>query len=737
MPYASDKLEKGFLNRNRPRIAKEVKAMEIMQHLYCLTISDKEEVQATNRMDGNIHAMHKLLDNLVRRQNWPDQFIEALEVCDHTILAQEMRDAYDLLQPSYKKQEPTPPSPRPAPAMPADYQPPSPALVTPASAPAPVHSPPQAAECVPPPRFSPPPSNSIVFPIPTVAAPQPPIHPGTTTTQPALQPNTAPYPAASSSPAPAVMIPEASPSAAVHATTGPPVDGAQRPEMSSVAPGSGTTTSLGSMRNVHPAEVSYTSGSAEAGAGAGAGPGAGTWLGPRSPFFNQTPSESLLSARAPVQETVPPSVKEATLQLEPEETSEESMQQDSEVHLPPERQTTTTPPPIPVAATAAPAPAPAPATAPAPAVVPFAAAAPRRPSPPPLENDMEEEFFSKPGVLRSVVEVPAAQQQPSTMNHEESDICSTSSDDLEISRAAPNSTCAGPATTRTPSLSNKSPQAAAATPWSSVKAAGPCPEVGLQGASVSNPAEADVCSMSSDDLEVSRAASNANHGGPVATRMPSLANNGPQEAAAATSWSSVKAAGPCPEVGLQGAPVSSPAEVHHHQRESVNISHSSSLPYGVLDEGGFSSHRIPTEEHYEDADQSTMEHVIHVQQEPSIQNWAGQTPRVSRNDEAAVTQKTSAECHSPEPSRDLRHTDNFDSSKKTAVSTEGKGKSSHAEENRGTGGEEVERNEKNEQKEVTSAVLPRTPRNGPLIPAAVTVIGVIVVAVIFVWKTRR
>lgn len=57
-------------------------------------------MQATNRMDGNIHAMHKLLDNLVRRQNWPDQFIEALEVCDHTILAQEMRDAYDLLQPS-------------------------------------------------------------------------------------------------------------------------------------------------------------------------------------------------------------------------------------------------------------------------------------------------------------------------------------------------------------------------------------------------------------------------------------------------------------------------------------------------------------------------------------------------------------------------------------------------------------------------------------------------------------
>lgn len=39
-----------------------------------------------------------LLDCLKRRENWPEQFIAALEACDHLTLADEIRREYDALR---------------------------------------------------------------------------------------------------------------------------------------------------------------------------------------------------------------------------------------------------------------------------------------------------------------------------------------------------------------------------------------------------------------------------------------------------------------------------------------------------------------------------------------------------------------------------------------------------------------------------------------------------------------
>lgn len=38
-----------------------------------------------------------LLDCLKRRENWPEEFITALEACSHTTIAAEIRREYDAL----------------------------------------------------------------------------------------------------------------------------------------------------------------------------------------------------------------------------------------------------------------------------------------------------------------------------------------------------------------------------------------------------------------------------------------------------------------------------------------------------------------------------------------------------------------------------------------------------------------------------------------------------------------
>ncbi|KAJ8335765.1 hypothetical protein SKAU_G00391070 [Synaphobranchus kaupii] len=97
MTYASDRLYDGYLRRNMATFVSTVKVTEIIPHLPCLTQSDREEIVAKRESAGNYIAMQMLLDYLKRRQNWVDEFIRALEQCEHSRLASEIRAEHESL----------------------------------------------------------------------------------------------------------------------------------------------------------------------------------------------------------------------------------------------------------------------------------------------------------------------------------------------------------------------------------------------------------------------------------------------------------------------------------------------------------------------------------------------------------------------------------------------------------------------------------------------------------------
>ncbi|XP_059209362.1 microtubule-actin cross-linking factor 1, isoforms 6/7-like [Centropristis striata] len=98
MSFASDKLYNGYLRRKMPTIATKVKVREILVHLPCLTSQDRENIEAKREICGNFDSIVLLLDCLKRRENWPEQFIEALEALEQTTLASEIRDEYNKLK---------------------------------------------------------------------------------------------------------------------------------------------------------------------------------------------------------------------------------------------------------------------------------------------------------------------------------------------------------------------------------------------------------------------------------------------------------------------------------------------------------------------------------------------------------------------------------------------------------------------------------------------------------------
>lgn len=58
----------------------------------------QENIEAKRETYGNYDAMVLLLDCLKRRENWPEEFITALEECNHSTLAAEIRNEYNTLQ---------------------------------------------------------------------------------------------------------------------------------------------------------------------------------------------------------------------------------------------------------------------------------------------------------------------------------------------------------------------------------------------------------------------------------------------------------------------------------------------------------------------------------------------------------------------------------------------------------------------------------------------------------------
>ncbi|KAM9842031.1 mitochondrial antiviral-signaling protein [Aulostomus maculatus] len=141
MTFASDKLYNGYLRRKMPTIVSKVKVREIVVHLPCLTAHDRENIEAKREQYGNYDGMVLLLDCLRRRENWPEQFIEALEACEQTTIAAEIRAEYDALR---GPNNPNPSSPPTTVVRASVHQAPSAHLSVPESAQAAVASPTEA-----------------------------------------------------------------------------------------------------------------------------------------------------------------------------------------------------------------------------------------------------------------------------------------------------------------------------------------------------------------------------------------------------------------------------------------------------------------------------------------------------------------------------------------------------------------------------------------------------------------
>ncbi|KAB5581842.1 hypothetical protein PHYPO_G00180250 [Pangasianodon hypophthalmus] len=150
MAYAGDRLYNEVIRRKMGDLASKVRAREIIAYLPCLTLSDREEIEAKRETAGNYCAIMVLLDNLRRRENWPDQFISALRTCEQWALADELSEAYDRIRGIHTQRTAT--TAASAPVLPAasvsPAAPPAPAPAPAAAAPSPAPSPAEASATV-------------------------------------------------------------------------------------------------------------------------------------------------------------------------------------------------------------------------------------------------------------------------------------------------------------------------------------------------------------------------------------------------------------------------------------------------------------------------------------------------------------------------------------------------------------------------------------------------------------
>ncbi|XP_059373833.1 uncharacterized protein LOC132110842 [Carassius carassius] len=118
MSFTREQFYNEAIRPNLARFSSTVKVRDILPHIQCLTLTDREEVEAKRETSGNFTAMQTLLDNLRRREKWPDQFITALRNCEHRELADELSATYDRIRGITNNAAPTP---RQAPAQAPSY----------------------------------------------------------------------------------------------------------------------------------------------------------------------------------------------------------------------------------------------------------------------------------------------------------------------------------------------------------------------------------------------------------------------------------------------------------------------------------------------------------------------------------------------------------------------------------------------------------------------------------------
>ncbi|XP_036429848.1 mitochondrial antiviral-signaling protein [Colossoma macropomum] len=212
MTYASDKLYNEVIKRMMARLASLVKVREIIPYLPCLTLTDREEIEAKRENAGNYSAMILLLDCLRRRENWPEEFIAALRDCEHLALADEIGNAYDRIRGINTQR--TAPAAVASASGPASATGPAPAVsaaVATASPPAPVPVPVTTSAATPSPAQSP--ATTV-----TTAT----IHNAPHSIPPLLTPSPGEAPAQAAAPVPVHSPPESLPSIAAPGPAEPP-----------------------------------------------------------------------------------------------------------------------------------------------------------------------------------------------------------------------------------------------------------------------------------------------------------------------------------------------------------------------------------------------------------------------------------------------------------------------------------------------------------------------------------
>ncbi|XP_053476951.1 mitochondrial antiviral-signaling protein [Ictalurus furcatus] len=151
MAYAGDRLYKEVIRKMMGDLATKVRVREIIAYLPCLTLSDREEIEAKRETYGNYNAMMVLLDNLQRRENWPDQFISALRTCEQWALANKISEEYDKIRGIHTQRRTA--AAASAPVLPAvasvsPAAPPAPAPAPAAAVPSPAPAPAEASATV-------------------------------------------------------------------------------------------------------------------------------------------------------------------------------------------------------------------------------------------------------------------------------------------------------------------------------------------------------------------------------------------------------------------------------------------------------------------------------------------------------------------------------------------------------------------------------------------------------------
>ncbi|XP_049635210.1 mitochondrial antiviral-signaling protein [Suncus etruscus] len=90
-----------------------IRAREILPYLGCLTTSDQDRLRAELERWGNADSIWKVFDTLRRRMGWVESFIQALRVCEHRELAEEVAHIYQSNLPPVQS---LPAAPVPGPA---------------------------------------------------------------------------------------------------------------------------------------------------------------------------------------------------------------------------------------------------------------------------------------------------------------------------------------------------------------------------------------------------------------------------------------------------------------------------------------------------------------------------------------------------------------------------------------------------------------------------------------------